>query len=133
MLPLASEKGLTIKTAGTPHDFTVTADPEKLERIVQNIVSNAIKFTEKGSVRIDYGPDKKGFFIEITDSGIGIPSEKTGDIFKRFYRGEESRGIGLGLSIVKELLDAMGGTITVKSADGKGAAFRIWLPQDRQL
>jgi two-component system sensor histidine kinase BaeS len=133
MLPLASEKGLTIKTAGTPHDFTVTADPEKLERIVQNIVSNAIKFTEKGLVRIDYGPDKKGFFIEITDSGIGIPAEKTGDIFKRFYRGEESRGIGLGLSIVKELLDAMGGTITVRSTDGKGAAFRIWLPQDRQL
>ena len=132
MLPLASEKGITIKAAGTPDAFMVSTDPDKLERILQNIVSNAIKFTEKGSVSIAYGPEKKGFFIEITDTGIGIPLEKVEHIFKRFYRGEESRGIGLGLSIVKELLDAMGGTITVTSSDGNGSTFRIWLPQDRQ-
>ena len=107
-------------------------DPDKLERIIQNIISNAIKFTEKGSISSSYGADGKGFFIEIADTGIGISEERIPHIFKRFYRSEESEGIGLGLSIVKELLGAMGGMIEVKSFEGKGSSFRIWLPQNQQ-
>jgi len=131
MLPLASEKGLEMILSG-PDVLTVSADPDKLERIIQNMISNAIKYTEKGSISISFGADGKGFFIEIADTGIGISEERIPHIFKRFYRSEESEGIGLGLSIVKELLGAMGGMIEVKSFEGKGSSFRIWLPQNQQ-
>ncbi|MBI5073802.1 MAG: HAMP domain-containing histidine kinase [Nitrospirae bacterium] len=127
MLPLATEKGLAITLSGRG-ELPVSSDPEKLERIVQNILSNALKYTDNGSISIDVGKDSSGFFIEITDTGKGIAQDRVQDIFKRFYRGEESNGIGLGLAIVKELVDAMAGTIEVKSVDGKGSAFRIWIP-----
>jgi signal transduction histidine kinase len=110
-------------------NLLVHSDPEKLDRIVQNILSNALKYTDQGSILIDFGTDRKGFFIDIADTGRGIAQEKLQDIFKRFYRGEESNGIGLGLSIVRELVDAMAGTIEVKSAAGRGSLFRIWLPE----
>ncbi len=128
LMPLASEKGLSIDyAAGRPlHVFT---DIYKLETIVQNILSNAIKNTEKGSISIQYGEEKNLFYIEIKDTGIGIPDDKKQLIFKRFYRGEGSQGIGLGLAIVKELVDVMGGSIEVKSSPGDGSAFRVWLPK----
>ncbi len=128
MLPLAAEKGLLL-TASGPDDLTVVTDPEKLERIIQNVLSNAIRYTEEGSISISHGEDGKGVFIEISDSGVGMSEERILHIFKRFYRSEASEGVGLGLAIVKELLDAMGGTIEVKSHEGKGSSFRIWLPQ----
>jgi two-component system, OmpR family, sensor histidine kinase BaeS len=127
MLPLAAEKGLDMRVVGLD-EMVVLSDPEKLERIVQNILSNAIKYTDKGSIIIDFGSDSNGFFMEVADTGKGIAQDRQKDIFKRFYRGEESSGIGLGLAIVKELVDAMAGKIEVKSQDGKGSAFRIWLP-----
>jgi len=130
MSPLASEKGIEITIAG-PDNLTVSADPDKLERIIQNILSNAIKYTETGSITISFGAEGRGFFIEISDTGVGIPAEMLGHIFKRFYRGEKSEGIGLGLSIVKELLDAVGGMVEVKSSEGRGSTFRIWLPQNQ--
>lgn len=127
MLPLAGEKGLQMQVSDRG-DLLVASDPEKLERIVQNILSNALKYTDNGSITVDYGRDGKGFFIEVADTGKGIPEERLKDIFKRFYRGEDSDGIGLGLAIVKELVDAMAGTIEVKSTSGKGTTFRIWIP-----
>ena len=128
MLPLAGEKGLQLQVSDRG-DLPVVSDPEKLERIVQNILSNALKYTDSGSITVDYGRDGKGFFIEVADTGKGIPEERLKDIFKRFYRGEDSDGIGLGLAIVKELVDAMAGTIEVKSLAGKGTTFRIWMPE----
>ncbi|NJD55205.1 MAG: HAMP domain-containing histidine kinase [Nitrospirae bacterium] len=129
MLPLAAEKGLHM-TAPPERSIRVITDPEKLERILQNILSNAIKYTEKGEISIDCGQKKKRFFIEVRDSGIGIPEDKKELIFRRFYRGDRSHGIGLGLAIVKELLDVMGGSIEVDSSEGKGTTFRIWLPEN---
>lgn len=130
MVPLAAEKGLEM-SAMKREDLRVVTDPEKLERVLQNILSNAIKYTETGWIRLDCGRDKKGFFIEIRDSGIGIPDHTKELVFKRFYRGDTSTGIGLGLAIVKELLEVMGGSIQVDSAEGKGTSFRIWLPDNR--
>ena len=127
MLPLALEKGLAIALSDRA-ELPVSSDPEKLERIVQNILSNALKYTDNGSINIDFGNDGSGFFLEIADTGKGIAQDRVQDVFKRFYRGEGSNGIGLGLAIVKELVDAMAGTIEVKSAEGKGSAFRIWIP-----
>ncbi|MDP2157776.1 MAG: HAMP domain-containing sensor histidine kinase [Nitrospirota bacterium] len=131
MLPLAVEKGLDIRVSGSAETI-VMSDQEKLERIVQNILSNALKYTDKGFISIDFGKDNKGFFIEVADTGRGIARERLKDIFKRFYRGEESNGIGLGLAIVKELVEAMAGTIEVKSQAGEGSLFRIWLPENRE-
>ncbi|MBI5846645.1 MAG: HAMP domain-containing histidine kinase [Nitrospirae bacterium] len=131
MLPLAAEKGLQM-TISDREDLPVFSDPEKLERIMQNILSNALKYTDRGSIRIDFGKDGKGIYIEVADSGKGIAQDRLQDIFKRFYRGEESNGIGLGLAIVKELVEAMAGTVEVKSAAGKGSLFRIWLPENRE-
>ncbi len=128
MLPLAIEKGLEI-TLADRDSLLVSSDPEKLERIAQNILSNALKYTDKGSISIDFGKDSSGFFMEIADTGKGIDQDRQQDIFKRFYRGADSNGIGLGLAIVKELVDAMAGTVEVKSETGKGSAFRIWMPE----
>jgi len=127
MQPLAVAKGLQI-SAVRERGLLVITDPEKLELILQNVLSNAIKYTEKGRISLDCGSRKKMFFIEVTDTGIGIPEDKKELIFRRFYRGDKEYGIGLGLAIVKELLDVMGGSIEVESAEGKGTTFRIWLP-----
>lgn len=127
LMPLAAEKGLAMEVAQGSAVRTVT-DPEKLEKIVQNVVTNAIKNTLSGGITVEYGRDKDIFFVEIRDTGIGIPQDKIDMVFKRFYRGEDSKGIGLGLSIVKELIDVMGGRIDLRSRVGEGTVFRIWLP-----
>jgi two-component system sensor histidine kinase BaeS len=125
--PLAAEKTLEMKIVRSRSLYVFT-DPEKLERIVQNIVTNAIRNTEKGGIWVDYGIDKHMFFVEVKDSGAGIPEDKIEMIFKRFYRGEESKGIGLGLAIVQELVDVMGGRVELASKVGEGSVFRVSLP-----
>lgn len=126
-LPLASGKGLGIAVTDSGA-LTVLTEPEKLERIVQNILSNAIKYTVSGDIRIGYGSDRSSFYIRIQDTGIGIPAEEQQLVFKRFFKSEDSQGIGLGLAIVKELIETMGGRIELESAPGKGSVFTIWLP-----
>jgi signal transduction histidine kinase len=127
MVPLAAEKGvgLSVMNRGS---IKVMTDPDRLDSILQNLLANALRYTENGTVTVDFGKDSSRFFLEVSDTGVGIPDEIQKDIFRRFYRGEGSTGIGLGLSIVKELLDSMGGTIEIESSEGKGARFRIWLP-----
>ncbi|MBI5640493.1 MAG: HAMP domain-containing histidine kinase [Nitrospirae bacterium] len=128
--PLAAEKGLEIRILnGLP--VTVFTDPEKLERIIQNILTNAIKNTETGGIRIDYSADRDIFSIEVRDTGIGIPEDKLSLVFRRFYHGDESKGLGLGLAIVRELVDAMGGRIELQSREGEGSVFRVWLPNEK--
>jgi two-component system sensor histidine kinase BaeS len=126
MLPSFKEKGLAI-TLMRRDDLPVVTDIEKLERIIRNIISNSLKFTERGGVWIDYGGHDKKFFIEIKDSGKGIPENEIPLIFDRFYRGEGSHGIGLGLglAIVKELIGVMGGSIEVRSKIDEGTTFRM--------
>jgi signal transduction histidine kinase len=111
-------------------NLIVTADIEKLERVLRNIISNALKFTENGGVSIDYGLESNSFFIETKDTGRGIPEDELPFIFNRFYRWEASGidGLGLGLAIVKELVDVMGGEIAVKSRVAEGTSFRVLLP-----
>jgi two-component system sensor histidine kinase BaeS len=127
MSAMFREKGLDIAMANEV-PLTVATDPEKLEIILRNIISNSLKHTEKGSVRIGYGLMGGLFFVEVRDTGRGIPEEQQGLVFKRFYKGEDSTGIGLGLAIAKELVDIMGGTIEVESTVGEGSTFRVTLP-----
>jgi two-component system, OmpR family, sensor histidine kinase BaeS len=129
MLPLMREKALTLEmTQG--RDVVVTTDAEKLEKIVRNLLSNSIKFTKEGGIKIDYGRQGETFFVEIKDTGKGISEEHLPLIFNRFYRAEKSEttGLGLGLAIVKELVDALGGRIEVQSKIEEGTAFRVYLP-----
>jgi two-component system sensor histidine kinase BaeS len=131
MQPLAFAKNLTIELISANPVFVET-DIDKLEAIEQNIITNAIRNTATGGIRIDYGIEKNFFFIAVHDTGIGVPEDKQQLIFKRFYRGEDSMGIGLGLAIVKELIDTMGGRIDLKSTPGKGSTFTVWLPTNKK-
>ena len=126
--PLFQSRGLFINIT-EKSTLVVSADVEKLERIVRNILSNALKFTEKGGVSIDYGGHNSSFFIEVSDTGRGIQENDLPHIFDRFYRTGEPgvEGLGLGLAIAKELVEVMEGEIMVKSSIGKGTSFRISL------
>jgi signal transduction histidine kinase len=111
-------------------DVVVTTDAEKLEKIVRNLLSNSIKFTREGGIKIDYGRQGETFFVEIKDTGKGISEDHLPFIFNRFYRAEKSEttGLGLGLAIVKELVDALNGRIEVQSKVEEGTVFRVYLP-----
>lgn len=131
-LPLMKEKNLTLEMV-RDSDLVVAADVEKLEKVVRNLLSNSAKFTREGGViRMDYGKEGETFYVEVKDTGVGIPESEIPLIFNRFYRAERSgpAGSGLGLAIVKEAVAAMGGRIEVKSKIGEGTAFRIHLPID---
>lgn len=129
MEPLFLEKRLVVSVTDRG-DVDVVTDVEKLEIVVRNILTNSLKYTEGGGAWIDYGKKGTGFFIEVRDTGIGIPEDEKAKIFTRFYRGRDAsdRGIGIGLAIVKELVDIMSGKIEVESKVGGGTTFRIWLP-----
>jgi len=134
--PQAEAKQL--KLSGDPIDLktpTLVGDPSRLRQILLNLVANAIKFTERGFVRIQLIPHlfsdtRYGMRIEISDSGIGITSQQIAKLFHRFSQADASTtrrfgGSGLGLAISKSLVEQMGGQIGVKSKVGEGSAF--WL------
>lgn len=133
MGPIFREKGLTFSLSENG-DLDVTTDAEKLDRIMKNILSNSLKFTRKGGVWIDYGSAGGYFYVAVKDSGEGIPEDEIPKIFMRFYRGAGApdKGIGIGLALVKELVDIMGGRIEVHSAPDAGSTFRLWLPMRDQ-
>lgn len=110
-------------------------DIDKLERILMNLLRNAIKFTESGSVTVRSRKKQRHVVIEVEDTGIGIPRDHLPHIFKRFQQVDTSstrryEGTGLGLTIVKEAVDLMKGSITVFSEEGKGTRFVIHLPDN---
>jgi two-component system sensor histidine kinase BaeS len=109
-------------------DAAASADPDKLSQIIINLLSNALKATEKeGRVWIKVMTDKPEVRIEVGDTGCGIKDSDLPFIFERFYRGSIG-GLGIGLTIVKELAEAHGGKINVESTYGKGAVFTLTLP-----
>jgi two-component system sensor histidine kinase BaeS len=109
-------------------DVYVSADPDKLSQIIINLLSNALKATEKdGRVWIKTASGKTELRIEVGDTGCGIRESDLPFIFERFYRGPKG-GLGLGLTIVKELAEAHGGKIEVRSSYGQGSAFTLILP-----
>lgn len=110
-------------------DMEAFADTSKLSQIIVNLVSNALKATDKGgSIWIRAHKNGNETIIEIEDTGHGIKSDDLPFIFERFYRSSEG-GLGIGLAIVKELVDAHEGRIAVKSECGKGTVFTLYLPE----
>jgi len=133
LTPLAAAREATLRAEGDERVAAV-ASGDHLYRSVFNLVDNAIKYGGAGaSVVLRYGRTDDGQAkITVADTGPGIPLDAQGHIFDRFYRVERSRsrregGVGLGLAIVKELVDSMGGRVTLVSAPGEGSAFTITL------
>lgn len=115
----------------------VSADPDALERIVTNLMTNAAKFSPPGStITVGVRASGDGAVLSVSDEGHGVPEEERERIFTRFYRGSgeavvKTRGVGIGLSVVSELTDRMGGSVTIDDAPGGGARFCVHLPAAR--
>lgn len=128
--PIFNEKGLYLRLLSDRKEILLT-EPEKLEKVLRNIIVNALHYTATGGVLIDYGKEKGKdglFFVKVTDTGKGIEASELSRIFDRFYKGKNSKGFGLGLAISKELIGIMGGSIEAESEPGKGSTFTVRLP-----
>jgi PAS domain S-box-containing protein len=130
----AIDAGLNLAIAECGDGVSVVADPDRLQQILLNLLTNAIKFTPRGGlVAVDCQPDDGLVRIRIRDTGIGIPSDHLQRIFSPFVQlaaipGTSSRGVGLGLAISRELARAMHGDVTADSTPGAGSIFTIELP-----
>lgn len=134
----ASEKGIQfVSGCEVPQNKVIEGDPLRLKQILYNLLSNALKFTEKGTVRIDCRLEcTQGVcdaIITVADTGIGIPEDKLGDIFEDFRQAESSQarrfgGSGLGLAISRRLARLQQGDITVNSSPGNGSSFTLRIP-----
>jgi len=128
----ASAKGLTISIA-CPEHLQIITDAHRVERILTNLISNAIKFTERGSVRVDVDHRSSGVEIHVTDTGVGIAANCLEHLFDEFYQVDNyerdgSKGFGLGLAISRRLARQMGGDVVVQSAPNRGSRFSVLLP-----
>ena len=139
--PLASEKGLSVNIDTTDLDKTaatagvIMGDRLELRRVVSNLIGNAIKFTDAGSVKIRISEmsttkDKKSVTIAVQDTGYGINPEDQAILFERFRQGKNKRsGSGLGLHLSSRIVESHGGRIEVSSELGKGSVFTVLLPK----
>jgi signal transduction histidine kinase len=139
LAPLAWERECTELLAELPQDLPpVCADAGRLEQILTNLLRNALRHTPPGGiivVRAEAEADRVR--LDVCDTGAGIAPEELEHIWERFYRGEEARaqdqhGAGLGLALVKELAEAMGGAVGVQSSVGQGSCFSVWLPRGKK-
>ena len=111
----------------------VRADAEKVRQVLLNLMANAVKFTAPGGhIRISYEYDATRLYLRVTDTGIGIPTDRRGAIFEPFVQlhrtlAQPSEGTGLGLSISRDLARGMGGELTVESEPGIGSTFTLVL------
>ncbi len=127
---LAEEKGIQLTCDEAPCE--VKADKAKLEQVLDNLLSNAVKFTNEGEVCIRHEEHGDQIRIEVADTGIGIPEEHHHRLFDRFYRTDKARsrdkgGTGLGLAVVKSILESHGKDIHIESTPGEGTRFYFYL------
>ena len=131
-LPVTQDKEIGFEIKSPSHPVIVLANTARLQRIIANLLDNAIKFTEsKGIIRLEIKEAQNEAIISVKDTGIGIASKDQPRIFEKFYRVESSRstpGHGLGLSFVKSMVSSMGGSITVESFLSQGTTFSISIP-----
>jgi signal transduction histidine kinase len=128
----ADAAGLTL-TVNVPMNLVVRADRDRLRQALANLVDNAVKYTPRGGrVEVRAASEANADAISVSDTGAGIPERDLPRIFDRLYRGDQSRatrGLGLGLSLVRAVIEAHGGTINVSSTPGAGSTFTIRLPR----
>ncbi|KXG44975.1 histidine kinase [Tepidibacillus decaturensis] len=128
--PVAEGKGLSILFNPMIDLPVLYLDPNRMEQVIYNLIENAIKYSDQGEIRVSLEGDKEFIFIKIEDQGIGVPEKELSRIWERFYRVEKSRarktgGTGLGLYVVKEIVQLHGGQIEAKSVEGKGTTMII--------
>jgi PAS domain S-box-containing protein len=131
---LRKEGGPRVEWAYTPDLPLLQTDVVKLRMVLKNLLTNALKFTQEGIISVTAHPRGMGVEFSIADTGVGITAEDLPYIFEAFRQGVDATphihgGVGLGLYIVRQLLDLLGGSISVKSERGKGSIFRVWVPQ----
>jgi signal transduction histidine kinase len=131
---LAEAKGLQLECDPPSTGLGVSADPSRIEKVVLNLLTNAIKFTPRGGrVRLCSRRDGERAVIEVSDSGIGIPEHELPNLFSRFHQVDGSstrkyQGVGIGLALVKELIEEHGGTIETRSMVNRGTTMTVYLP-----
>jgi signal transduction histidine kinase len=134
--PMFADHVITCTATPAP---PVAAEVNGLERIVTNLLTNAVKFSPAGTtVTVSVGASRGGAAVTVADEGPGVPLEERQRVFTRFFRGTgdavvQTRGVGIGLSVVAELVTRMGGEITLDDAPGGGARFTVWLPGEAAL
>jgi len=131
--PAANQKNISIQTEGIDTPIQIHADPGKIERVINELVGNAVKYTpENGSININLRQENHHAIVSVSDTGVGMSKDDCQKIWERFYRVDEIRlaakGSGLGLSIAKELVEMHGGKISVQSAKHEGSTFTVKLP-----
>jgi PAS domain S-box-containing protein len=132
--PQLRTKGLRFAMPAVAADVVVRADEEKLQQIVLNLLTNAVKFTDRGGqIRLDVDADEREARVRVSDSGIGIPTDKLDVIFEPFVQVDAKYtrtrdGVGLGLAISRDLARGMGGSLVVESVEGEGSTFTLTLP-----
>jgi signal transduction histidine kinase len=130
----AEERGLAITTVVSP-GLRVEADPTRLRQVLANLIENAVKYsTEGGQITLTAAPGEAAVLFTVRDTGIGIAAEHLPFVWDRLYRADSSRaarGLGLGLSLVKAIVEAHGGMVAVTSAPGTGSTFSFRLPKTR--
>lgn len=137
---LAKEKGITLSINMKNEDEIFHFDPDRLEQVLTNLIDNAIRHTPtNGTVTVTEQSDQRGLFIEVTDSGSGIPEEDLPFVFERFYKADKARtrgrsgtGTGLGLAIAKNIISAHKGKISVHSKHGHGTTFSVFLQRNNE-
>ncbi|NOY44928.1 MAG: PAS domain S-box protein [Deltaproteobacteria bacterium] len=130
--PAARERGVRLEVRTLVGADTMVADAEGFRHVVENLVSNAVKFTPAGG-RVEARLERRegGIDLVVSDTGRGIPPQDRERLFERFFRASNAGGTagsGLGLHIVKLLVDRAGGRLEVESEEGRGTTFRVWLP-----
>jgi len=132
--PLMTAKGLALHVDLPPEPNELATDVTKVRQILLNLLTNAGKFTERGSVRCELRAEEEMFVIDVTDTGRGISSEDLPHVFESFWQAsagdhERPEGVGLGLSVSRRLARILGGEITVASVLGQGSTFSVRLPR----
>ena len=134
----AKSQGLTL-TCDLPEEMpAVTGDPERIQQVIINIITNAIKYNKpQGSIAITGGVEAEQVFLRVEDTGIGVPKADLERLFERFYRvdkarSRESGGTGLGLAIAKQIVETHGGRIGFDSEYGKGSIVTLYLPRAKE-
>jgi len=131
--PTAVRKGIGLHTDLAADSLVLSTDEDKVRQILLNLVSNAVKFTDDGTVRLEARADGHGVRIRVSDTGRGISDRDRKQIFERFVQGEDDAvgrrgGSGLGLAITQALVELLGGDITMQSEIGAGTTFIVFLP-----
>ncbi len=133
---VAQAKGLAFSVDIEPARGRYLGDPNRVRQILHNLVSNSLKFTEAGEVRVAAAHGPRGLTIEVRDSGVGMDAAALSRLFQAYGQGDASMtrrygGTGLGLSICRQLADLMGGAISAASTPGEGSIFTVTLPMER--